>query len=190
MVPPNCLPVSEPDVTGGTVVQTTLVTVAVLSIFLMCRTVYEHIRQQFARVTVVIIGAGPIGLLSALLASQNQKVNRVILYEEKSRRELLARHQQVALNSLTVKFVKTVGIDLDSLEGCWHNKCFLTPIAVFQEYLLERIYTVSRDVCEVDVKLNCKVSITWVRYSPCLRVVCIDGAWARVLLNQNSPQPK
>ena len=150
----HCEPLHEPTMTACTVLQTTCVTACVLLVFIAFRTLYERIRQQHTLLTVVIIGAGPIGLLAALLASQNPQVNRILLYEEKSRRELLTRPQQVTFTAVSVKFLKAIGIDLDCIEGRWHNKCFLTPIAVFQEYLLEVVGSVAD---RLDLRLDCKV---------------------------------
>ena len=75
--------------------QTGLITVLVSVVFVMCRSVYDHIRRQCSYVNVVVIGGGPVGLLSAMIATRHDKVSRAFLYEERNRHELLKQPQQV-----------------------------------------------------------------------------------------------
>jgi hypothetical protein len=74
--PPPAPALAAPGVSGGTLLQTLVVTLLVLAAFVTCRAAFESVRHQFARVTVIIIGAGPVGLLCAVVASRNPRVSR------------------------------------------------------------------------------------------------------------------
>ncbi len=107
-----------------------------------------------SRVTLVVIGAGPIGLISLIAAAKCGRVSSIILYEEKSRNKLLNNNYQIALDTKSISFLRSLGIDFDNIEGCWDKGRFCTRIGVFLEYLLS---TISRLDIEVDMRLKTKV---------------------------------
>ncbi len=139
---------------NGIFLQTVVVTVAVTCGFLISKTTYDNFRKRWARATVVVIGAGPIGLISVLIAAKSGKAEKIILFEEKYRNDLFNRPHQIALEQKNVHFLKTLGVDFDNIEGCWQQKCFFTRIGVFQEYILSTIYRLN---VTVDVRLHQKV---------------------------------
>ncbi len=155
LVTMSCYEEIAPLTSNTIFMQTIAVTVAVTCGFLLSKTTYDNFRKRWARATVVVVGAGPIGLISVLIAAKSGKAARIILYEEKYRNDLLNRPQQIALQQKNVHFLKSLGVDFDNIEGCWQQKCFYTRIGVFQEYILSIIYTLG---VPVDVRLQQKVS--------------------------------
>ena len=116
--------------------QELLVTTAVIIVFIVTRTVYTTLRRRWARITVIVIGGGPIGLTATYIASKCARVARLVLYEELCRSALVNRLNQLAFDLKSITFLKGLGIDFDNLEGCWHNNSFATRAGIFQEYLL------------------------------------------------------
>ena len=106
------------------------------------------------KVTTVVIGAGPVGLISGVIACRSGKASEVLLFEEKSRNELVNRPQQIALDAKSVTFLQGLGVDFDNIEGCWQDDCFFTRIGVFEEYMLSII---AIQQVAVDVRLRYKV---------------------------------
>ncbi|KAH9515690.1 hypothetical protein Btru_011745 [Bulinus truncatus] len=121
---------------ASVVTQNLVVTFVILSVFMMTKSYYNHIRRQMAKCTVFVIGAGPTGLTSALIASQNTHVTQVIVYEEQTRAALIEKSHQVEFNRKSREFLMSLGIDFDGLEGCLENNIFHTRVGVFLEHLL------------------------------------------------------
>ena len=82
-------------------------------------------------------------------------MSNIIIYEEKTRSRLLGNNYQIALDTKSVQFLKTLTIDFDNIEGCWDNGIFYTKSGVFVEYLLSNI---PRLDVSLDLRLNTKVS--------------------------------
>jgi hypothetical protein len=133
------------------------VTICVLVMFVGTKTVYDRLRRDMARLTVVVIGAGPIGLTSALIAALSGRATKIIIYEKDSRNELVDRVHQIAFEAKIVGFLKTHGVDFDNLEGCWQNCCFFTRTGIYLEYLLS---VLARHEVRVETRLKTKVSLT------------------------------
>lgn len=133
--------------------ETLLTTGIVAAVYLACKKFYDDYREVNARATVVVIGGGPIGLVSALIAAGSGKAAKILLYEENSKCNLLKRPQQLAIDGANGAFLGTLGIDLGSVEGCWRHGVFYCRLAVFQEHLLELLGRKSA----IDVRLNTKV---------------------------------
>ncbi|XP_013387085.1 uncharacterized protein LOC106165791 [Lingula anatina] len=143
-----------PAFTSKELVGNACVTVLFVLTFVLTKSAWDQIRKQyFSKITVVVIGAGPIGLSAMLIAAKTSKVARLILYEEKCRYDLINRPQQIALDARSVAFLRQKGVDFENIEGCWGNQCFFTRIGIFQEYLLSAI-----DQLEIHsvIKLNTK----------------------------------
>ncbi|XP_077165975.1 uncharacterized protein LOC143823486 [Paroedura picta] len=96
----------------------------------------DGLRHWRAKASVLVVGAGPVGLTAALVAVRSGKVLKLRLLDERSRAALLARPQQIALEPRSVRFLLGLGVDFDNLEGCWDQERFFTRIGVFQEHLL------------------------------------------------------
>ena len=141
-----------------TLLETFAITIIVTCGFIVSKSTFDKVRRRLSKVTVVVIGAGPAGLCSLLIATKTGKVSRVILYEEKSRNELLNQSHQITLEQNTVHFLKSLGVDFDNIEGCWQHKRFFTRIGVFQEYMLSMLNTRRSDDMQVDIRMHCKVS--------------------------------
>ncbi|GAB1598133.1 uncharacterized protein LOC106870828 isoform X1 [Argonauta hians] len=120
-------------------IQELLLTVFVLVCFVMIRTVYTAIKRNYARITVFVIGGGPIGLTAMFIAAKCARVERLVLFEELGRSSLINRLNQVAFDKGSINFLKELGIDFDNMEGCWQQNGFSTRAGIFQEYLLNLI---------------------------------------------------
>ncbi len=137
--------------------ETTVITLVVTCCFMASKITYDNLRQHWAKSTIVVVGAGPVGLTSVLISARSGKAAKIILFEEKFRNDLINRPQQIALQEKNVTFLKTLGVDFDNIEGCWQNNCFFTRMGVFQEYMLGMIYRLHSQV-PVDIRLNKKVN--------------------------------
>ncbi|KAK2166598.1 hypothetical protein LSH36_37g02019 [Paralvinella palmiformis] len=134
-------------------IQTAILTVLVIVGFVMTKSAYDEVRQIISRVTLVIIGAGPVGLLSLIAAARCGHVSDIVLYEEKSRTELFANNFQIALDPDSVSFLKSLAIDFDNIEGCWEKGTFYTRTGVFLEYLMS---SVPKFNIRIDLRLKTK----------------------------------
>ncbi|KAK2193863.1 hypothetical protein NP493_5g17091 [Ridgeia piscesae] len=146
--------IEEPDVTNTTVLFTVALTFAVTCCFLVSKTTLDRVRQRMSRVAVVVIGAGPVGLTSILIAARSGKVSRIIVFEERCRHDLVGRTHQIAIDAKMTAFLQSLGVDFDNIEGCREKGCFFTRSGVFLEYMLSIIQRL--DV-PIDLRLNCKV---------------------------------
>ena len=143
--------------TGCILFQTTAVTVLVTFAFIATKTSYDIVRQHLSKATVIVIGAGPVGLTAVLISALSGKAERIILFDDKFRNDLINRPQQIALKEECVKFLKTLGVDFDNIEGCWEHGSFFTKLGVFEEYMLGMVYRLHSKV-PVDIRLCSKVS--------------------------------
>lgn len=135
----SCLPPVE--LSGVTAfIQTAFLTACVTCAFMLGKNSYDTWRRRTARVHVVVIGGGPTGLLSSLVALRTGRAVDVTLYEERRRCELMQRPQQVALRPTQVEFLRKLEVDFDNIEGCWQHGCFFTRVGVLQEHLLSIVY--------------------------------------------------
>ena len=125
------------------------VTIFVVLTFILCKSSYDTLRQWKVRLNVVIVGSGPVGLSAALIAAYSKRVANIIVFEEKNRAQLFARPQQIALDSRSINFLKTLNVDFDNIEGCWQHDRFYTRIGIFQEYLLNLL-----ERLDANVKIN------------------------------------
>ena len=136
------------------------ITIFIVLSFILCKSSFDCIRQWRVRLNVVIIGAGPVGLTAALIAAYSKKVANIIVFEEKNRAQLFARPQQIALDSDSISFLKTLHVDFDNIEGCWQHDRFYTRIGIFQEYLLSSL---ERLEANVNIKLGTKVGWLYIK---------------------------
>ena len=139
------------------IVQTAVVTLIISSVFFVCKTVYSFVKQRLSKATVVVIGAGPVGLVSALVSSKSRCATQILIFEDSSQHDLIERLQQVAFDEDNVAFLKKLGVDFDNIEGLWQGNSFLTRLGVFEEYLLGMVYRLPSKV-HVDIRLNTQVS--------------------------------
>ncbi|KAL4222882.1 hypothetical protein ACF0H5_018922 [Mactra antiquata] len=130
-----------------------IITLTVVALFVGSRKVYTNIKKKMAHLEVIVIGAGPIGLTSALIAVQSKRVNKLILYEEVSRFEVENRGYQIAIQSANVSFLRSFGVDFDNLEGVWRDGCFYTRAGIYLEYIIQILPFYST---EVDLKFRTK----------------------------------
>ncbi|XP_033896517.1 uncharacterized protein si:dkey-234i14.6 isoform X2 [Acipenser ruthenus] len=130
---------------------TALSTLLAVVVYVVVKVSLDGIRQWRARVSVLVVGSGPVGLTAALVAVRSGKVLKLTVLDERYRTALLCRPQQIALDPRSVKFLLRLGVDFDNMEGCWHNDHFFTKIGVFQEYLLSILEHKKQ---KVDIKIN------------------------------------
>ena len=116
-------------------VQITL-TLSAVALFVGTRTLVDKIRRTLAHITVVVVGAGPTGLTSALIAVNCKKVKRLIVFEEETKFAIENRAYQIAINPSSVSFLRKNGIDFDNLEGLWYEGCFYTRVGIYLEYII------------------------------------------------------
>lgn len=136
---------------------TALSTLVAVLVYVVVKVSLDGIRQWRARVSVLIVGSGPVGLTAALVAVRSGKVLKLTVLDERYRTALLCRPQQIALDPGSVRFLLGLGVDFDNMEGCWHNDHFFTKIGVFQEYLLS-ILEQKKQTIDIKVHLGTKVS--------------------------------
>lgn len=135
---------------------TALSTLVAVALYVVVKVSLDGFRQWRARISVLIVGSGPVGLTAALVAVRSGKVLKLTVLDERYRTALLCRPQQIALDPRSVKFLLGLGVDFDNMEGCWHNEHFFTRIGVFQEYLLS-ILEQKKQRVDVKVQLGTKV---------------------------------
>ncbi|XP_012677696.1 uncharacterized protein si:dkey-234i14.6 [Clupea harengus] len=156
------------------VYDTALSTFLAVVVYVVVKVGLDRIRQWRARISVLIVGSGPVGLTAALVAVRSGKVLKLTVLDERYRTALLCRPQQIALDPRSVRFLLGLGVDFDNMEGCWHNDHFFTKIGVFQEYLLS-ILEQKKQKIDVKVHLGTKFSEDYLRRIPC-------GQWPRVIV--------
>ncbi|KAK6185089.1 hypothetical protein SNE40_007403 [Patella caerulea] len=140
------------------VIQQLMLTAFIVAGFVCTKTIYDNIRKRQARVTVVVIGGGPIGLLSILIAAKTGKVRKLILFEELCKKALLNKPHQLAMDPKSVIFLRKLGVDFDNIEGCWSNDSFFTHVGIFQEYLVNVI-------CRLDISKDLRFGHKFTRDS-------------------------
>ena len=143
--------------TSSILVQTTAVTIFITFAFMATKTSYDIFRYRWSKATVIVIGAGPVGLTAVLISALSGKAERIILFDEKLRSDLINRSQQIALKEKCVKYLKSFGVDFDNIEGCWQQGTFYTKLGVFEEYMLGMVYRLHCAV-PIEIRLNTKVS--------------------------------
>ncbi|XP_033625598.1 uncharacterized protein LOC117288854 [Asterias rubens] len=126
-----------------------VITALIIFCFVVCKGSFDRFKQWRVRLNVVVIGTGPIGLSAALIAAHSKRVGRIIIYEDKSRSQLISRPQQIALDSRSVAFLRRYQVDFDNMEGCWQKERFYTRIGIFQEYMMSNLQR-----CEADVTIK------------------------------------
>ena len=139
------------------IAQTAVVTLIISSAFFVCKIAYNFMKQRLSKATIVVIGAGPIGLISALISSKSRCATQILIFEDTSQHDLIERLQQVVFNEDNVAFLRNLGVDFDNIEGLWQDNSFLTRLGVFEEYLLGMVYRLPSKV-HVDIRLNTQVS--------------------------------
>uniref|UniRef100_A0A3B4URL7 Si:dkey-234i14.6 n=1 Tax=Seriola dumerili TaxID=41447 RepID=A0A3B4URL7_SERDU len=144
---------------------TALSTLVAVAVYVLVKVSLDGIRQWRARISVLIVGSGPVGLTAALVAVRSGKVLKLTVLDERYRTALLCRPQQIALDPRSVKFLLGLGVDFDNMEGCWHNEHFFTRIGVFQEYLLS-ILEQKKQKVDVKVQLGTKFTEEYLRRIP------------------------
>lgn len=137
---------------------TVLSTLVAVVVYVVLKVSLDVVRQWRARISVLVVGSGPVGLTAALVAVRSGKVLKLTVLDERYRTALLCRPQQIALDPRSVKFLLGLGVDFDNMEGCWHNEHFFTRIGVFQEYLLSILEQMKQKV-DVRVQLGTKVRL-------------------------------
>lgn len=130
-------------------VETALSTLLAVLLYVALKVSVDGFRHWRAKASVLVVGAGPVGLTAALVAVRSGKVLKLTLLDERSRAALLCRPQQIALEPRSVRFLLGLGVDFDNMEGCWDKERFFTKIGVFQEHLLSVLERNKRrlDVC-------------------------------------------
>nr|XP_055047841.1 uncharacterized protein si:dkey-234i14.6 [Misgurnus anguillicaudatus] len=153
------------DQYGTLMYDTALSTLLAVLLYVILKVSLDGIRQWRARISVLVVGSGPIGLAAALVAVRSGKVLKLTVLDERYRSALLCRPQQIALDPRSVRFLLDLGVDFDNMEGCWHNEHFFTKIGVFQEYLLS-ILEQKKQRVDVKVHLGTKFSEEYLRKIP------------------------
>ncbi|XP_053304450.1 uncharacterized protein LOC128466984 [Spea bombifrons] len=162
------------DVYESLVLETALSTLVVVLVYVVVKVSVDGIRQWRARVSILVVGAGPVGLTAALVAVRSGKVLNLTILDERTRAALLCRPQQIALNPRSVKFLLALGVDFDNIEGCWHNDHFFTKIGVFQEHLLS-ILEQRKQTLDIRLLLGTKFTEEYIGKIP-------TGEWPKIIV--------
>ncbi|KAM6429958.1 uncharacterized protein PHA67_002127 [Liasis olivaceus] len=134
-----------------------LSTLLALALFVAVRLSLDAARRWRAKVSALVVGAGPVGLTAALVAVRSGKVLKLTLLDARPRAALLCRPQQIALDPRSVRFLLSLGVDFDNLEGCWDKEHFFTKVGVFQEHLLSVLEQHKRQL-DLQILLGTKFS--------------------------------
>ncbi|XP_075045100.1 uncharacterized protein LOC142104373 [Mixophyes fleayi] len=153
---------SEQEVLDRLALDTALSTAVVVLVYIVVKISVDGIRQWRARVSILVVGAGPVGLTAALVAVRSGKVLTLTVLDERSRTALLSRPQQIALDPRSVKFLLDLGVDFDNIEGCWQNDHFFTKIGVFHEHLLS-ILEQRKQTLDIRILLGTKFTEEYMR---------------------------
>ncbi|XP_059916159.1 uncharacterized protein si:dkey-234i14.6 [Gadus macrocephalus] len=153
---------------------TAVSTLVAVAVYVVVKVSLDGFRQWRSKISVLIVGSGPIGLTAALVAVRSGKVLKLTVLDERCRSALLCRPQQIALDPRSVGFLLGLGVDFDNMEGCWHNEHFFTKIGVFQEYLLS-ILEQKKQKVDVRVQLGTKFTEEYLHRLP-------RPQWPRVLV--------
>ncbi|XP_017330168.1 uncharacterized protein si:dkey-234i14.6 [Ictalurus punctatus] len=159
---------------GSVAYDTALSTLLAVAVYVVVKGSVDGLRQWRARISLLVVGSGPVGLTAALVAVRSGKVLKLTVLDERTRSALLCRPQQIALDPRSVRFLLSLGVDFDNMEGCWHNEHFFTRIGVFQEYLLSVLEQKKQKV-DVRVHLGTKFTDEYLRKIP-------SGEWPRVIV--------
>ncbi|KAF7707532.1 uncharacterized protein si:dkey-234i14.6 [Silurus meridionalis] len=159
---------------GSVAYDTALSTLLAVAVYVVVKGSVDGLRQWRARISLLVVGSGPVGLTAALVAVRSGKVLKLTVLDERTRSALLCRPQQIALDPRSVRFLLGLGVDFDNMEGCWHNDHFFTRIGVFQEYLLSVLEQKKQKV-DVRVHLGTKFTDEYLRRIP-------SGEWPRVIV--------
>lgn len=129
------------------------ITIAILAAFAGSKAIYDRYRKSFTQVQAIVIGAGPIGLSSALVALKTKKVSKITIYEEKERNELINTSYQITFDGESVIFLQNLGVDFDNIEGCWRGAYFQTNAGVYMQYIFEKLKLPQNKIpCEIHFK--------------------------------------
>ncbi|TRY85820.1 hypothetical protein DNTS_011865 [Danionella cerebrum] len=143
----------------------------------LLKLVLSGARRRRARVPVLVVGAGPVGLVAALAALRSGRTRHLQLLEARGRASLLRRPQQVALDPRSVRFLRALGVDFDNMEGCWRERRFFTRLGVFQEHLLSLL---ERERRGVELSLGTRFSEDFLRRIPAAErprvIIVADGS--------------
>ncbi|KAM4722152.1 uncharacterized protein WCC33_008407 [Rhinophrynus dorsalis] len=153
---------------------TALSTLVVILVYVVVKMSVDGVRQWRAQVQILVVGAGPVGLTAALVAVRSRKVLNLTILDERSRAALLCRPQQIALDPRSVKFLLSLGVDFDNIEGCWQNDHFFTKIGVFQEHLLS-ILEQRKQTLDIRILLGTKFTDEYIRKIP-------QGEWPKIIV--------
>nr|XP_033798387.1 uncharacterized protein LOC117359538 [Geotrypetes seraphini] len=155
----------EEEQSGRLALDTAVGTMLAVLVYVAVKVSLDRVRHWRARVSLLVVGSGPVGLTAALVAVRSGKVLNLTLLDERSRAALLGRPQQIALDPRSVCFLLALGVDFDNMEGCWHNEHFFTKMAVFQEHLLSILEQNKRKL-DIKILLGTKFTDDYVRKIP------------------------
>ncbi|KAJ1082579.1 hypothetical protein NDU88_002744 [Pleurodeles waltl] len=158
---------------------TALSTLLAVTVYVVVKISVDRLRQWRSKMTLLIVGAGPVGLTAALVAVRSHKVLKLTVMDSRARAALLCRPQQIALDPRSVQFLLPLGVDFDNIEGCWHNDHFYTKIGVFQEHLLS-ILEQKKQIIDMNILLGTKFTDEYLRKLPAADwpkvIVVADGS--------------
>ena len=132
-----------------------VITLSAIAVFIGTKKIFGRIQREMAQMTVIVVGAGPVGLTSALIAVQCKRVHRLVLYEEQARCKVENKTYQIAIQPSSVSFLRNNGIDFDNLEGLWHDGYFYTRVGIYLEYI---IHVLPHYCSDIDYRFGTKVS--------------------------------
>ncbi|XP_028814603.1 uncharacterized protein LOC114767189 [Denticeps clupeoides] len=154
---------------------TALSTLLAVLVYVLVKVSLDAIRQWRARISVLIVGSGPVGLTAALVAVRSGKVLKLTVLDERYRTALLCRPQQIALEPAQRALPAAARRGLRQHGRVLARRAlFHQGRGCFQEHLLS-ILEQKRQKVEIGVHLGTKFSEEYLRRIP-------GGAWPKVII--------
>jgi hypothetical protein len=147
---------ADPNPLAHQIQTNVLTTLLVVLVFTAIKSYYDRLRREKARVTIIVIGTGPIGVTAALAAVRTNRVTQLIFYEQEERNQVYDRNYQICLDRRSTMILKKLHVDFDNIEGVWDDRCFYTRVGSYIEYVFS---TIKQSKAETLIHFNKKVSL-------------------------------
>ncbi|XP_069113565.1 uncharacterized protein [Argopecten irradians] len=132
----NCAEMQSNFRSSRQIKDSVVLTGLVVALFCVVRFLYRRASESWRRLDIYILGGGPVGLAAALLALKSERLGKLTVIESESRRDLTKREYQVCFDTTNAAFLRKIGVEFDSIEGCRDKHGFYTSVGIFLDYCL------------------------------------------------------